>query len=766
MMRISLLAVALLSLLAIGGCAKGGNGIVPTVTLSITTPTNASAQAIYPTQTVTITAMTTTPVNAAVTWNLTGAGSILGTTPASATAAATLTYQAPNAVPAAGSQPTITATMTGSSPTVTGTLPMTVVDVTTEVAPITLSMGTGLSQQFTAVALPDYAPQTLTWSCKVGSGGQACTNFGPDPNVLGAYLYTYTSTDSCSGSGCIQISAASTLDPNGCTPNPTYCTVAAVTPVTSRVNGTYAFQFSGYDSGNNPIAMAGTFVASSSGSITSGLEEVLTSSGPLAQSPIQITGGSYAPSSSPYNSNNAGTLTLSPSGNYPYKFQVVLDGNGDLEMIESDSNGTGSGIAKISNAKKFSGTQTFAFGFTGVDSNGKRAGYVGVLPMNGSGSITGGQVDVNDAGTAGSYSSIAGTYTEDACSCGLWHVTGLALASGTTLDFDFFVASGASSKTNPLFLYAISTDTVGASHPAAVSGTMVLQDSTQTYNNAAFNGTSVSALTGVSGSSTNVSLTMASTDGNGHFVGVFDQNDAGTIISVPPSPEATCEPPLICDFSYTYTAGSSTNGRYVFQMLGNPNANPVVAPLPFVLYASGANSGFLLECNLQPPACGTNQNTDTSVMTGTMTLQETIPSPFGLSSSELPGTFAVATTVSGSSTISPIAANLFATWANPGSTTCTSECVTGTQYPGNQTMTGTFTLSAPGTGSIALTAPLTDSSTYVIYAVDTSGCKATPKNPNPVCAVQSFYMMGTCTIVAPATSCSTAPPSSILYAEE
>ena len=32
-------------------------------------------------------------------------------------------------------------------------------------------------------------------------------------------------------------------------------------------------------------------------------------------------------------------------------------------------------------------------------------------------------------------------------------------------------------------------------HPA-VSGTMVLQDSTQTYNNAAFNGTSVSALTG------------------------------------------------------------------------------------------------------------------------------------------------------------------------------------------------------------------------------------------------------------------------------
>ena len=66
------------------------------------------------------------------------------------------------------------------------------------------------------------------------------------------------------------------------------------------------------------------------------------------------------------------------------------------------------------------------------------------------------------------------------------------------MDFDFFIASGTASKTNPLTFYAISTDPV-ATHPA-VSGTMVLQDSTQTYNNAAFKGTSVSALTGVNGS--------------------------------------------------------------------------------------------------------------------------------------------------------------------------------------------------------------------------------------------------------------------------
>jgi len=749
MLKISLLAVVLLSLLVIGGCAKGGNGIVPTVSVSITTPANYNPGAVYPTQTITLTAATTDPVNAPVTWTLSGPGAILSTTPASSTAAATATYQAPTCVSQTvcigSTQPVITAAMT-AVPTIMDAFGITVVDITTEVAPSKLSISNGLYQQFTAVAVPDAAPQTVKWSCNVGgSGGPACTNFGTDPNVAGAYLYKYTPTDNCSGGGCIQISATSTLDPSGCVPNPNYCTVATISPVPSRVYGTYAFQFSGYDSSNNPIAEAGTFTASSSGSITSGVEEVLTKTGPSGQNPIQIRGGSYTPSSD-YNSNNAGTLTLSPSGSYPYKFQVVLDGNGDLEMIESDSNGTGSGIAKISNSKNFTGTsdQTYAFGFTGVDASGNRLGYVGVLPMNGTGSIVSGQVDGNDNGTAGPYSSVAGSYSEDACNCGLWHVTGVTLATGTTLDFDFFVASGSSSKTNPLTFYAISTDAVGASHPAAVSGTMVLQDSSETYNNGAFNATSVSALTGVSGSSTNVALVLGSANGDGGFSGTFDQNTAGNVLTAVQFQSS----------AYSYTAGSTTNGRYVFQMLGNPTTNPVVPPIPFVLYASGANAGFLLD------------QSSSSVMTGTMNPQGNVG--LGLSGSELPGTYAAATTANASPAIAPIAANLFTTWAqlSTGAGSCISECLTGTQYPGSQTMTGTYTLSTSGTGSIALTAPSTDSSTYVIYAVNTTGCKTTAKNANPVCAVQSFYIMGSCTVVAPATSCSTGPASSILYAQE
>ncbi len=83
----------------------------------------------------TVTATTTDPANAAVTWSLTGAGTL--TTVDSETA----TYVAP-ATPASGV--TITATLV-SNTSIAGSLAITVVDITTDVAPITLSVGTNLT---------------------------------------------------------------------------------------------------------------------------------------------------------------------------------------------------------------------------------------------------------------------------------------------------------------------------------------------------------------------------------------------------------------------------------------------------------------------------------------------------------------------------------------------------------------------------------------------------------------------------------------------
>ncbi len=722
-------AAALLSLALAGGCATGGNGkIPPPVTVTVATPSGIVASEIYPTQSVTLTATVTNSTETAVTWSLSGPGTLTPVTPATTPAKAI--YVAPAT---ATSAPVVTATL-ASDTSITGTLPITVVDITTVVSPASPSVGTGLTQQFTAVAVPVDAPQTFTWTCT--AAGVQCATFSSN----GSGLATYTANDSCSGS-CVQISAAAPLDPMGCINNPASCTIGKVSLVTSRlaVNSTYAFQFSGYDSSQHPVMVAGNFTTGkTANTVASGFADELTSNGPAQNT---ITGGSYTPTASdPNNSNNAGVLTLSflSQGVYPNQFQVVLDAAGDLEMIESDGQGTGSGIAQKSNATAFSGTtdQTYAFGFTGVDAGGNRIGYAGVLPLNGTGTITGGQIDVNDNGVANSYSNVTGGYQADSNINGLWHVTNLALTSGVTLDFDFFVSSGSTSKTDPLTFYAISTD--GPAHPA-VSGTMVLQDSSQTYNNAAFKGISVSALTGTGTATngtivpgtTNVSLTLGTTDGTsggtggtGGFSGNFDQNNNGTIVTVPPG----------SPFAYTYAA-SGTNGRYIFNMLGNPAASPVVSPLPFVLYASGQNRGFLLD------------QSSSSVMTGTMNPQGKFPTMQGVGGfdgSELPSTFAAATTGSGSFAVTPIAANLLLTFNGASGGVEMPGSVAGTEYfsslssPGPQAVAGTYTMSGSGRGTIASIAPATTPN-YVIYTLDTSGCSGQA----PVCTIQNFLMIDT-----------------------
>jgi hypothetical protein len=691
-MKKCLFAVGLLSLAFAISCAKGGNGVVPEISVSISSPANLNAGDLYPNQSVTLAATVTGTSTQSVTWSVTGGGTV------TSASALTATYVAPGA---ATTGVTVTATLT-SDTSVTSNLLIGVVDITTEVTPATPAVGSGLKQQFTAIALPDDAPQTFTWTCT--ANGNPCKTFSQDPNVSG--LAYYTAADNCTGS-CIQISAINTLDPSGCTPTPKNCSIGKASIVTSRVNGTYAFQFSGYDSSNNAVAAAGTFTAVN-GTITSGTEDELTSGGHF---PHIITGGSYAPiTSSNPNSNNAGALTLT-NGAFPNKFQVTLNSAGDLSMIETDGHGTGSGIAQVAaGSGVFKGDQTYAFGFTGVDSSNQRVGYVGVLAVDGIGNITTGQIDVNDNGAStgictASPCTVTGTYTAGQTSPGSMVITNGSVSQ----TFNFYISAGTAGKANPLTFYAISTDSPDSTHPA-VAGTMVLQDSTQTYNASAFSGTSVSALTGTGSGGSNVSLTLGTTNGGGNFSGQFDQNNAGTIVSVPST----------APFSYTYAA-SGTSGRYTFQMLGNPNASPVVAPLPFVLYASGANRGFLLDQS-------------SAVIAGTM-------SPQGAGSdfdpTELPGTYAATTTSSGTEAADPSAANILLT-SSGGST---GYNVSGTQYQnqGSATVTGAYTLTTTGTGTIVLTAP--GAQNYVIYVVDSSGCGKS----SLVCTIEDFYMIDTTT---------------------
>jgi hypothetical protein len=701
-MKSSLFIAALLGLALATSCATGGNGSVPALAINATN--GALPSVLYLSQSLSLTSTVNGTANSAVTWSLTGPGTL---TPNGANA----TYVAPS-TPATGIVITLALNSDTSDATKTDP-PLSVVDVSTQVTPSSPNVGIGLTQQFTATATPNDLAQTFNWTCTPSA---ACTNFTQDPNTSG--LAYYTANSNCTTSNCVVISAASTADPNYCAASAKNCSPAQATPVASRVSGTYAFRFSGYDNSGNPLAAVGTFKASTGGVIASGTEEVLNANGWSSKT---ISGGSYTPTTStdPNDSNNAGTLTLN-SGISPDEFQVVLDSNGDLAITEIDGNGHGSGVAQQSSATSAFQAATYAFGFTGVDTSGKRVGYVGVLSLNGAGggSINGGQMDVNEGGSsangvcASPPCTIAGSYTEN--SNGSWT---LNLTSPKTMSFDFYEASGSTSKTAPLTLYAISTDT-GAN--PAVSGTMVLQDSSITsYNTAAFNGISVSALTGLgtNAQGTNVSLTLGTTDGNGNFSGSFDQNNDGTVLSgavFPPSGTNT----------YTYAA-SGALGRYTFNMLGNPTASPAVAPIPFILYASGANRGFLLD------------QSSAAVITGTMSPQGKGTGIFV--GSTLPGTFAAATVNGGDSSAAPIAGNLLLTYGYSSGNPVYS--IAGTLHPGGSA-TGTYDMTAlvantsgTGTGKIALTAPSTQN--YVIYVVDSFGCG----NSQVVCEALDFFMI-------------------------
>lgn len=666
-----LFAVALVSVALWTGCAKG-LGSTPSVAVS-TNPPNISIVPV--TQTLQFIATVTGTNNTAVNWSLSGTACTGTPNPCGTVDKSSGLYHAPATAPSPAAV-TITATSQADS-SGQGQLTITVSQVKVSVAPAPVDVGQGLVQQFTAVALPDNAPQTFTWAVTCTQGGAACGTLVQDSKVSGLAVYTAPAPPATLPTG-VQVTATSTIDATG-------LGTAKVTVLSSRVSGPYAFHFSGYDSAHHPVAIAGS-VTFTNGTVTGGVEDVVVNG--VYQQYTTVT-GSYSPSKAgDNNTNNAGTLTLSAGGGPTFIYTAVLDSVGNVRMISSDPNSPGSGAMEKSAAAQFnpSAAQKFVFGFTGVDSNGKRVGYVGVLPLDGNGNISGGTADTNDNGTATSACAappctVTGTYK---LVSGVWTMS--LLVGSQILDFDFYIGSGQTTANtkNPLTLYAILTNAAGVAHQA-LSGRMEFQDASITYDKTALNAPAVAHLTGVdnTGSNTLVSLVSATGDGNGNLNNEgFDSNNAGTI--VPAATQlATC----------TYTTG--TGGRYVLMLLGTGSS--CTGGLPFVFYASGKNRGFLLD------------QSSPAVMTGAMDPQ-TGSGLFGGSS--LPGTYAVGTVSNATSGVIPMVANLLLT--SPGNRVYN---VGGTQYPGAQAVTGTYTVMGQGTGTITLTAPTAN---YVFYAIDTS----------------------------------------------
>lgn len=671
MMKKLSFAVALASVALWAGCATGGGGhtghdIVVTVK---TNPANQSIVGV--TLTVQFTATVTNTDQTAVTWSVSGTdctGNACGTIGSSSGL-----YTAPTSAPADGLVVKITATLT-SSPTKTGTYNLTVLPIGVVLTPKLsngdpLSVAHGVTQQFSAIATPDAAPQTVTWALVCDAGANLCGTL----NQSGLY----TAPNTIPSPATAHITATSTIDPTG---NDT----VDITIVRSRLVGstTYAFRFSGFD-GSGAIAVAGNFATNADGTaITGGFEDDLTIN---QHSTPTINSGNLA-----LDTNSHGVLTLNTSAG-TRKYNVALDADGDGRIIEFDSTGRhGSGQIAQATPNKFKNSvllagSSFAFGMTGVTPTGtQRAGFVGLFKPDGAGAVLSGKLDKNENGTAGSATDITGSYDIDGTADphpGRGVLTLQSNSLGKTYHYAIYVIGGLTTKdNNPLTLFAISADDPLAN--PAVSGTIVFQDPSITYTNADFKDFWVANLTGVDGGGHSlVSLTNANGDGNGHLNGSYYANNGGVIPN---------NPVTITNLAYASTGG----GRYTLDLL-----SPAVH---FVLYSTAASRGFLLATS------------DAAVYTGTMDQQDAT----AFAPAEMAGSFAAATANSGTSAAGQAVMNLLFTSDLPDFTFGGKQDETDGGQTAGQTLAGTYTLMDIGSGTLVLTQPA--AAHYAIFALDSS----------------------------------------------
>jgi hypothetical protein len=663
MMKTVLFAVALLSVAFWSGCATGGGGHTGgNITVTISSPQGQNVVGV--TLTVQFSAVVSHTDNQAVTWSLKQNGGACTAACGSITSSGLYTAPSTPPSPAAVS---VTANSV-ASPDKVDSFSLKVIPITVTVTPGPASVGLGLQQQLTAAVAPDQAPQTVVWAISP----TACP--ANDCGTLSA-SGLYTAPNAIPSGGTFAIQATSTVD------SPNWIGVSNITVVNSRLNGPYAFRFSGYDTTNKPIAIAGNFVVNSNGTIQGGVQDELTAAGHSRCS--ILSSSSYS-----LDVNSHGTLTLKTSAGVcsvnTRGYKIVLNASGDGRMIEfGDGVGHGSGQFSQATSSSFKNSALsggFAFGLTGTDIiSGKRAGSAGYFVSDHLGGLSGGTMDINDGGVATTSAHVTGTYNIAADGSGTLTLIDNDHA-GTTYQFAIYVVGGKTQNaSNPLTLYMISTDPL-ANKPAVV-GSIVFQDPTEKYDKTTLNGFSVTNLTGVdnTGSNTQVSLTAAKGDGSGNISATYDANNAGAILAAKA-------------FNSTYTA--TGNGRYTVDWL-----SPAVH---FVLYLTAANRGFLLD------------QSSTAVYTGTMDQQ----TGSSFSTSEMAGSIEAATSGSGTSDASQIAMNLL--MATDGLTNFTvagkQDETNGGQNAG-QTVTGpTNTMLDVGTGTITLTAPAPTK--YVLYAID------------------------------------------------
>ncbi len=541
------------------------------ITVSVT-PQNAQVTAGTKQQ---MTAMVTGTTNTAVTWSISGSGSI--NTSGLYTAPAAANVYSPISV-------TVTA-KSKANPTISGTATLTVVlPVVITVSPANATLSIGATQQFSATVTGASNP-AVTWSATgAGCSGAACGTVTANGNSV-----VYTAPSQVPSPSSVSLVAALTSNPSQ-----TGSAAITVAPLNNGLlSGQYAFLFKGFDPAG-PYQSAGTFTADGNGNLTAGIEDIncgaSTADPQCASGPVvgQTFTGTYT-----LDSDRRGTFSFNGA-----TFTMAITQSGAKgRFIESDNSGIqGSGILELQTPSAFNNSafqgNGFAIGLSGVDSAGAPIAAIGgmdLIPSGNTGTVEGFGLDVNDNGQLSCYpaesrgtfacssagtSKFSGTFNIPSNGRGPVALT-IPGFGGGTFNYNMYVISS-----SEFFLF--STD--DASINPVMSGQGLVQQMVTNSFSYFQKGYSVFDWNGAPNGSASAAVGRMEFDGKGNIIDLaYDQNNAGAItigagVGVCSQRVGTC------------TYSSESNGEVYL----NFGFGKTSGGAPMLLYPTSPNSGFLL----------------------------------------------------------------------------------------------------------------------------------------------------------------------------
>lgn len=348
----------------------------------------------------------------------------------------------------------------------------------------------------------------------------------------------------------------------------------------SSLSGQYAFSMSGSTIDSStlsivPFARVGSFIADGNGNITSGVEDFNLNFASSGSGRFAFTGGNYSISS-----DGRGTLSLiDSSGTLAFSVTMASSSNGYIMATPTDSSSTASGSFIKQNTGSFmlSGVSgNYGFDFSGVDPSGQPESIVGQFAANGSGQVTSGVADDNDAGTINGGGAgplaISGTYSPD----GQNSADLSAFGRGT---FSFGGVTGVFYVVGPNQVKFMETSSGGT-----LAGDAMLQSGIPTTV-AGITGSFVYVMGGAGEGGPLVRGGKLSANG-GSLSSIFiDDNNAGTLTSLGPTTGTS---------SGTYTVDASGSGRGTITITFSSQKNA----FQYVFYLISPTQGVIQDQSL------------------------------------------------------------------------------------------------------------------------------------------------------------------------